>query len=149
MKTKRNYCMPSIQAIENDIIEEFALFDSWEDKYEYMIDMGKKLPPLAEEHKVEENIIKGCQSLVWLVAKEEDGRIQFFADSNAVIVKGLISLLIRILSNRTPQEIMEAELAFIREIGMEQHLAQTRSNGLRAMVQQMKRYAAAYQIKNT
>ena len=90
--------MPSIQAIENDIIEEFALFDSWEDKYEYMIDMGKKLPPLAEEHKVEENIIKGCQSLVWLVAKEEDGRIQFFADSNAVIVKGLISLLIRILS---------------------------------------------------
>lgn len=140
--------MPSINEIEREIIEEFGLFDSWEDKYEYIIDMGKKLPAMDEALKVEENIIKGCQSLVWLTAEEREGKIHFRADSNAVIVKGLISLLIRLLSGRSPQEIMEAELGFIREIGMESHLAQTRSNGLRAMIQQMKRYAAAYQIMN-
>lgn len=140
--------MPSINEIEREIVEEFGLFDSWEDKYEYIIDMGKKLPAMDEALKVEENIIKGCQSLVWLTAEERAGKVHFRADSNAVIVKGLISLLIRLLSGRSPQEIMEAELGFIKEIGMESHLAQTRSNGLRAMIQQMKRYAAAYQIMN-
>lgn len=138
--------MSTIAEIEKEIIEEFSLFDSWEDKYEYIIDMGKKLPPMDDDLKQEENLIKGCQSLVWLTAKEQEGKIYFTADSNAVIVKGLISMLIRILSGRSPQEIMEADLGFIKEIGMESHLAQTRSNGLRAMIQQMKRYAAAYQI---
>ncbi len=138
--------MSTIAEIEKKIIEEFSLFDSWEDKYEYIIDMGKKLPPMDDDLKQEENLIKGCQSLVWLTAKEQEGKIYFTADSNAVIVKGLISMLIRILSGRSPQEIMEADLGFIKEIGMESHLAQTRSNGLRAMIQQMKRYAAAYQI---
>lgn len=138
--------MSTIAEIEKKIIEEFSLFDSWEDKYEYIIDMGKKLPPMDDDLKQEENLIKGCQSLVWLTAKEQEGNIYFTADSNAVIVKGLISMLIRILSGRSPQEIMEADLGFIKEIGMESHLAQTRSNGLRAMIQQMKRYAAAYQI---
>lgn len=131
--------------IEKEIIEDFALFDSWEDKYEYIIDMGKKLPVLEDEHKLNENKIKGCQSTVWLVASYNDGRVFFKADSDAVIVKGLISMLIKVLSGHTPTEIIDARLDFIGEIGMMTHLAQTRSNGLLSMIKQMKNYAIAFQ----
>src|SRR5688500_18318755 len=134
-----------IHEIEKEIIEDFALFDSWEDKYEYIIDMGKKLPALENEHKLDENKIKGCQSTVWLVASYKDGRVFFKADSDAVIVKGLISMLIRVLSGHTPAEIIDARLDFIGEIGMMTHLAQTRSNGLLSMIKQMKNYAIAFQ----
>lgn len=132
---------------EEEIVEEFELFDTWEEKYEYIIDMGKKLQPLEEQFKTEDNIIKGCQSRVWLVTDYKDGKIMFKADSDAVIVKGLVSMLIRVLSNHTPGEILDAQLNFIDKIGMKQHLAQTRSNGLAAMVKQMKSYALAYKMK--
>lgn len=137
----------SIEETEREIIEEFSLFDSWDDKYEYIIDLGKKLPPLEEEHKKDENKVRGCQSTVWLVAHENDGKVIYKAESDAVIVKGLISMLIRVLSNHTPDEILNAKLDFIREIGMTTHLAQTRSNGLLAMVKQMKNYALAYKVR--
>ncbi|TKC06165.1 SufE family protein [Pedobacter frigoris] len=134
-----------ILEIEKEIIEDFALFDSWEDKYEYIIDLGKKLAPLEEQYKIDENKIKGCQSTVWLRADYIDGLIVFKADSDAVIVKGLISMLIKVLSGHTPEEILAAKMDFIGEIGMMTHLAQTRSNGLLAMIKQMKNYALAYQ----
>lgn len=137
----------SIRETELEIVEEFALFDSWDDKYEYIIDLGKKLPPLAAVHKTDDNKVRGCQSTVWLAASYRDGRVYFEADSDAVIVKGLISMLIRVLSGRTPDEILEAPLDFIKEIGMTTHLAQTRSNGLLSMVKQMKNYALAFKIK--
>src|SRR6476659_8438108 len=138
----------TIEEIEQEIIEEFSLFDSWDDKYEYIIDMGKKLAPLEQQHKIDENKVKGCQSTVWLVADYKDGRIYYKAESDAVIVKGLISMLIRVLSGQTPDDIVNAKLDFIREIGMMSHLAQTRSNGLLSMVKQMKNYALAYKLKN-
>jgi cysteine desulfuration protein SufE len=138
----------TIEEIENEIIEEFSLFDSWDDKYEYIIDLGKKLPPLEDQYKKDENKVRGCQSTVWLVADYKDGRIYYKADSDAVIVKGLISMLIRVLSGQTPDDIVNAKLDFIREIGMMSHLAQTRSNGLLSMVKQMKNYALAYKLKN-
>ena len=134
--------------VERELVDEFALFDSWDDKYEYIIDMGKKLPRLEDVYKKEENKIKGCQSTVWLVAEESDGRIWFKADSDAMIVKGLVSMLIRVFSGRRPDEIIEDKLDFIREIGMTSHLAQTRSNGLLSMVKQIKNYALAYKLKN-
>ena len=139
----------SIQEIENEIIEEFSLFDSWDDKYEYIIDLGKKLPVLEDKHKLDENKVRGCQSTVWLVADHIDGKVYFKADSDAIIVKGLISMLIRVLTGHTPDEIIQASLGFIQKIGMTTHLAQTRSNGLLAMVKQMKNYALAFKIKNT
>ena len=138
----------SIVDIEQEIVEEFSLFDSWDDKYEYIIDLGKKLPPLEDVYKKDENKVRGCQSTVWLVAEYRDGRIFYKAESDAVIVKGLISMLIRVLSGQTPDDIVQAPLDFIREIGMTSHLAQTRSNGLLAMVKQMKNYALAYKLKN-
>jgi cysteine desulfuration protein SufE len=137
----------NIEEVESEIVEEFSLFDSWDEKYEYIIDLGKKLEPLEAEYKVDENRVRGCQSTVYLVADYKDGKIWFRADSDAVIVKGLISMLIRVLSGHTPEEIVEAKLDFIREIGMMSHLAQTRSNGLLSMVKQMKNYALAYKIK--
>lgn len=138
----------TIQEIEKEIVEEFALFDSWDDKYEYLIDLGKKLAPLPDQFKTDENKVRGCQSTVWLVADYKDGKVYFTAESDAVIVKGLISMLIRVLSGHTPDEIINAPLSFINEIGMTTHLAQTRSNGLLSMVKQMKNYALAYKIKN-
>jgi len=138
----------TIEEIEQEIIEEFSLFDSWDDKYEYIIDLGKKLPPLDDQYKKDENKVRGCQSTVWLVADYHDGRIYYKAESDAVIVKGLISMLIRVLSGQTPDAIVNAKLDFIREIGMMSHLAQTRSNGLLSMVKQMKNYALAYKLKN-
>lgn len=138
----------AIEEIEQEIIEEFSLFDSWDDKYEYIIDLGKKLPVLEDQYKKNENKVRGCQSTVWLVADYKDGRIFYKADSDAVIVKGLISMLIRVLSGQTADDIVNAKLDFIREIGMMSHLAQTRSNGLLAMVKQMKNYALAYKLKH-
>lgn len=138
---------PQIADVENEIVEEFALFDSWDDKYEYIIDLGKKLPPLDEQYKTDSNKVRGCQSTVWLAASFSNGRVHYSADSDAVIVKGLISMLIRVLSGRTPDEIINAPLSFIQRIGMTTHLAQTRSNGLLSMVKQMKNYALAYKLK--
>jgi len=137
----------SIPDIENEIVEEFSLFDSWDDKYEYIIDMGKKLPVLDDQYKLDENKVRGCQSTVWLVSDYKDGKVYFKADSDAVIVKGLISMLIRVLSGHTPDEIIQAGLGFIQKIGMTTHLAQTRSNGLLAMVKQMKNFALAYKLR--
>ena len=138
----------TIEEMENEIVEEFSLFDSWDDKYEYIIDLGKKLPPLEDKYKIEENRVRGCQSTVYLIADLKDEKILYRAESDAVIVKGLISMLIRVLSGQTPDEIIKAKLDFIREIGMMTHLAQTRSNGLLAMVKQMKNYALAYKVKD-
>ena len=138
----------TIEEIEDEIVDEFSLFDSWDDKYEYIIDLGKKLPPLEEQHKKDENRVRGCQSTVWLVADYENGKVIYKAESDAVIVKGLISMLIRVLSGHTPDEIVSAKLDFINRIGMMTHLAQTRSNGLLAMVKQMKNYALVYKLKN-
>jgi cysteine desulfuration protein SufE len=135
----------TIAAREAEIVEAFSLLDSWEEKYEYIIELGKQLPPLDAKYKLEENIIKGCQSIVWLVANFENGKVYFKADSDAVIVKSLVSLLIKVLSGLTPDEILKAKLGFLQVIGMMSHLAQTRSNGLRAMIQQMKYYALAFQ----
>lgn len=138
----------TIADTEKEITEEFSLFDSWDDKYEYIIDMGKRLEPLEDEYKTDNNKVRGCQSTVWLAANYKDGHVYFKADSDAVIVKGLISMLIRVLSGHTPDEILDAKLGFINDIGMNTHLAQTRSNGLLAMVKQMKNYALAYKVKN-
>ena len=138
----------SINEIQDEIIEEFELFDDWADKYEYIIDLGKRLKGLSESQKTEDNIIKGCQSRVWLNARKEDESLIFDADSEAIIVKGLVNMLIRVLSGHTPQEIAKADLYFMEKIGMSQHLAQTRSNGLASMVKQMKNYAIAYSLKN-
>lgn len=133
--------------IQDQIIEEFELFEDWTDKYEYIIEMGKKLPGLDAEFKVDENKIKGCQSNVWLTSELKDDKLNFFADSDAVIVKGLVSMLIRVLSGHVPDDIANADLYFIDKIGMTQHLAQTRSNGLLSMVKQMKFYGLAYKAK--
>lgn len=138
----------TIKEREEEIVEEFSLFDSWEEKYEYIIDLGKKLEPLDDKFKKEENIIKGCQSTVWLVSEFKDGKVFYKADSDAVIVKGLISMLIKVLSGNTPEEILDAKLDFINKIGMMTHLAQTRSNGLVAMIKQMKNYALAFKTVN-
>lgn len=138
----------TIEATENEIVEEFSLFDSWDEKYEYIIDLGKRLPALDDQYKKDENRVRGCQSTVWLTADYENGKIFYKADSDAVIVKGLISMLIRVLSGQEPDKIINANLDFIKEIGMMSHLAQTRANGLLAMVKQMKNYALAYKLKN-
>lgn len=133
---------------EADIVEAFSWLETWEEKYEYIIELGKNLSPLADEFKVEENIIKGCQSTVWLVADFKDGLVNYRADSDAIIVKGLVSMLVSVLSGQTPDEILAAKLDFINEIGMMSHLAQTRSNGLVAMIKQIKNYALAYKSLN-
>jgi cysteine desulfuration protein SufE len=139
----------SIASIEEEIVDEFSLFDSWEDKYEYIIDMGKKLPPLSDEYKKEENKIKGCQSTVWMHSDFRDGKIYYEADSDAMIVKGLVSMLIRVFSGQPPTEVIDAPVKFIDDIGMTSHLAQTRSNGLRAMIKQMKLDALAWNAKHS
>ncbi len=133
--------------IQNEIVEEFSLFDNQNDKYSYIIEMGKKLPALDESHKIDKNIIKGCQSKVWLHPELEEGAVRYEVDSDALIVRGLISLLVRVLSEQSPEDILEADLFFIREIGLDQMLSMTRSNGLAAMVKQMKLYALAYKTQ--
>ena len=137
----------TIKETEQQIIDEFANFDEWLDKYAYLIELGKECPVIEEKDKTEQNLIKGCQSRVWLSCSYEDGVLRFRADSDAVITRGIITLLIRALDGHTPQEIMDADLAFIDAIGLKEHLSPTRSNGLTAMIKQMKMYALAYSIK--
>jgi cysteine desulfuration protein SufE len=137
----------TINEIQDEIIEEFSDFDDWMDKYQLLIDLGNGQEPLEEKYKTEQNLIDGCQSRVWLQADYVDGRIHFSAESDALIVKGIVSLLIRVLSDHTPQEILDADLYFIDEIGLKEHLSPTRSNGLVAMVKQMRVYALAYNTK--
>ena len=143
-----------INEIQDEIIEEFAGFDDWMDKYQLLIDLGNEQEPLDEKYKTEQNLIDGCQSRVWLQAdyvksEEKNGVIVFTAESDALIVKGIVALLIRVLSGHTPQEILDADLYFIDQIGLKEHLSPTRSNGLLAMVKQMRMYALAFQkIRN-
>ncbi len=134
----------SIKEEEQRIIEEFSVFDDWMDKYEYLIEIGKSLPVIDESGKSEPNLINGCQSRVWLAAEYKEGKIWFTADSDAIITKGIISLLIRVLSGRTPKEILDADLAFIGQIGLEENLSPTRANGLRSMIIKIRTYAASY-----
>ena len=135
----------TINEIQDEIIEEFAGFDDWMDKYQLLIDLGNEQEPLEEKYKTESNLIDGCQSRVWLVAELlNEGVIHFRAESDALIVKGIVALLIRVLSGHTPQEILDADLYFIEEIGLKEHLSPTRSNGLLAMVKQMRMYALAF-----
>lgn len=138
----------SIENREEELIAEFEMFGDWMEKYEYIIELGKDLPLISPDYKVEENIIKGCQSQVWLTAELKDGKVLFTADSDAIITKGIISLLIRVLSNSTPQEIMKADMKFIDKIGLKEHLSPTRSNGLVSMVKQMKNFALAFSLKS-
>ena len=137
----------TINELQNNVIEEFADFDDWMDKYALLIDLGNSLPPLEEKYKTESNLIEGCQSRVWLQADYVDGKILFKGESDAVIVKGIVSVLISILSDHTPQEILDADLYFIEKIGLKEHLSPTRSNGLVAMVKQMRMYALAFRTK--
>ena len=137
----------SINELQDQIIDEFSVFDDWMDKYALLIDLGNSLPPLDERYKTESNLIEGCQSRVWLQADYVDGKIVFRGESDAVIVKGIVSLLIQILSGHTPQEIIDADLYFIERVGLKEHLSPTRSNGLVAMVKQMRLYAVAFRAK--
>ena len=133
--------------IQDEIIGEFSVFDEWLDKYEYLIELSGSLPAIGEEHRNEQFLIRGCQSRVWVDAELRDGKIYFTADSDAIITKGIIALLIRVLSGRTPQEIVGSDLYFIDRIGLRENLSPTRANGLLAMIKQMKLYALAYQNK--
>lgn len=139
--------METINEVQDEIIEEFSGFDDWMDKYQLLIDMGSGQEPLPEEYKTEQNLIDGCQSRVWLQADYREGRIVFRAESDALIVKGIVDLLVRVLSGHTPQEILDADLYFIDRIGLKEHLSPTRSNGLVAMLKQMKMYALAFKAK--
>ena len=134
----------TINEIQDEIIEEFSGFDDWMDKYQLLIDLGNEQEPLDEKYKTEQNLIDGCQSRVWLQADLQDGKIHFSAESDALIVKGIVALLIRVLSDQTPQDILDADLYFIEQIGLKEHLSPTRSNGLLAMVKQIKMYALAF-----
>ncbi len=137
-----------ISNIQNEIVEEFDIFDTWMDKYEYLIELGKSVPKINEENKKEENIIKGCQSKVWLHAEKRDGLVRFYADSDAIITKGIISLLIRTFSNQKPEDIINASLDFIDDIGLRQHLSPNRANGLNNMIKKIKFYAIAFSKTN-
>ena len=137
----------TINEIQDGIIEDFSVFDDWMDKYAYLIELGGELPAFDETHRTDSNLIKGCQSKVWFNAEYVDGKIVFTADSDAIITKGIASLLIKVMSNQTPQDILNADLYFIDKIGLTQHLSPTRSNGLLSMVKQIKIYALAYSKK--
>ena len=133
--------------IQEEIIEDFSVFDEWLDKYDYLIELSRELPPIDPKHRTEQYLIKGCQSRVWVDAEFREGRVWFAADSDAIITKGIITLLIKVLSGRTPQEIIDADLYFIDRIGLSENLSPTRSNGLLAMIRQMKMYAVAFAAK--
>jgi cysteine desulfuration protein SufE len=137
----------TIEETEQEIVEEFEMFDDWMQKYEYLIDLGRSLPMISGEYKTDDKIIKGCQSRVWLHSELNDGKIVFTADSDAIITKGMVALMIRVLSGHTPDEIMEAKLGFVEKIGLTQHLSPTRSNGLLSMIKQMKLDALAYKTR--
>lgn len=142
-----NLYRPTINDIQEEIIEEFSVFDDWMDKYSLLIELGNSLKPLDPKYKIESNLIQGCQSRVWLQADSIDGRIHFQAESDAVIVKGIIALLIKVLSNRTADEIIDADLYFVERIGLHEHLSATRSNGLASMIKQIRFYAMAFKAK--
>jgi len=137
----------NIKEIQNNIVDEFSMFEDWMQRYEYMIDLGKSLPLIDEEFKTDDNIIKGCQSKVWVHADLEDNKLVFTADSDAIITKGIIAILIRAFSNQKPQDIIDADTKFIDEIGLKEHLSPTRANGLVSMIKQIKLYAVAYQTQ--
>lgn len=145
---EKELSFPSINDVQDEIIEDFSVFDDWMDKYALLIELGNSLEPLDEKFRVESNLIQGCQSRVWIQAEYIDGRIYFKAESDAVIVKGIIALLIKVLSNRTPDEIINADLYFVNRIGLDEHLSPTRSNGLVSMIKQIRFYAMAYKAKN-
>jgi cysteine desulfuration protein SufE len=138
----------SIQEIENELIEDFSVFDNWTDKYEYIIDLGKNLPLIDSKYKIDEYKVTGCQSQVWLRPEYRDGRVYYFADSDAIITKGLIALLIKVLSGQKPEDVLNADMGFIDKIGMREHLSPTRSNGLVSMISYMKNYAKSFLNKN-
>ncbi len=137
--------MASIQELENAIVEDFTLFDDWTEKYQYIIELGQQLPAMADALKTEDRKIKGCQSSVWLSASLRDGKVWFDADSDSTFVKGEIALLLRVLSGQAPEDVLKSELSFIDKIGLRQHLAMTRANGLAAMIKQIKLYALGFQ----
>ena len=137
----------SIKDIQKEIVDEFAMFEDWMQRYEYMIELGKSLPLIDGKYKTDDNIIKGCQSRVWVHAELEGGKLVFTADSDAIITKGIIAILIRVFSNQRPQDIIDANTNFIDEIGLKEHLSPTRANGLVSMVKQLKLYAIAYQTQ--
>ncbi len=137
----------NINEIQDEIIEEFSMFDDWMERYDYIIDLGKSLPEMDEKLKTDENMIKGCQSKVWLFAEMEGDKIQFKADGDAILTKGIVALLLQVFSNQTPKEILDSELYFIDKIGLKEHLSPTRANGLVSMVKQFKLYALAFQTK--
>jgi len=137
----------NIQDIQNEIIDEFSMFEDWEERYQYMIDLGKTLPLIDEQFKTEDNTIKGCQSKVWVHADLINEKIVFTADSDAIITKGIIAILIRVFSNQSPKDIIEANTGFIDDIGLKEHLSPTRANGLVSMIKQLKMYAIAYQTQ--
>ena len=137
----------SIKEIQEEIIEEFAMFDDWMQKYDYLIELSKDIPLISEEYRLNENLIKGCQSKVWLHARQIDGKVIYTADSDAIITKGIAALLIRVLSDQKAEDILENEMYFIDAIGLKEHLSMTRSNGLVSMIKQMKFYALAFQAK--
>ena len=137
----------TIQEIQQEIIEEFSLFEDWMQRYEYMIELGKSLPLIATEFKTDDNIIKGCQSKVWVHAELEEDKLQFTADSDAIITKGIIAILIRTFSNQHPKAILDADTSFIDQIGLKEHLSPTRANGLVSMIKQIKMYAIAFQTQ--
>ena len=136
--------MSTIQKIQEDIIEDFAMFDDWMQKYEYLIDLGKELPPIKEQYKTKDNLIKGCQSRVWLHAQHTEGKIIYTADSDAIMTKGIVAILINVLSGQSPKEIANSKLDFINKIGLKEQLSPTRANGLVSMIKQMKIYALAF-----
>ena len=138
----------NIKEIQNEIIDEFSMFDDWEERYQYVIDLGKTLPLIESQYKTEDNIIKGCQSKVWLHAETKDGNVVFTADSDAILTKGLIAIMIRVFSNQSPQAILDADTAFVDDIGLKEHLSPTRANGLVSMIKQIKMYALAFSAKN-
>ena len=138
----------TIKEIQDEIIDEFAMFEDWEERYQYVIDLGNSLPLIDGQYKTEENIIKGCQSKVWLHGEQQDGEVIFTADSDAILTKGIIAILIRVFSGQKPQDILDADTAFIDEIGLKEHLSPTRANGLVSMIKQIKMYALAYNAKN-
>jgi len=137
--------MATIKETEEEIVEEFSLFDDWMGKYDHLIELGKSLPLIDEKYKTDDNLVRGCQSKVWLHAELKDGEVEYTADSDAVITKGIIAVLVRVLSGKRPEEIVHAGLGFIDEIGLKEHLSPTRSNGLVSMIRQMKLYALAFQ----
>ena len=138
----------TIKAIQEEIVDEFSMFDDWMQRYEYIIELGKSLPLIDEQYKTEENIIKGSQSKVWVHAEQKDGNVVFTADSDAILTKGIIAILVRAFSNQSPKAILEADTDFIDEIGLKEHLSPTRANGLVSMIKQIKMYALAFQAKN-